>query len=249
MKDLRISCAMMSRAGERTYNEDYVSATQEACGSVFLLCDGLGGHGGGDIASALVAETMKLCLHDGMSLEQSADCAQQALLQEQALEHRESEMKSTLCALLVGEDNARFLHVGDSRIYLFERGRYKMRTQDHSVPQMLVYNGMIKESQIRRHADRSRLLRVMGTPWNEPKYQVTDAIAVGKGTSFLLCSDGFWELIEEKQMERTLRKSKGPEEWLQKMEEIILATGRGTNMDNYSAIAVFVRREKKGKQR
>lgn len=62
-----------------------------------------------------------------------------------------------------------------------------------------------------------------------------------KRSSFLLCSDGFWELIDEKQMSKTLKKADSPQQWLAAMEEIILANGKGTNMDNYSAIAVFVR--------
>ena len=60
-------------------------------------------------------------------------------------------------------------------------------------------------------------------------------------TSFLLCSDGFWELIDERHMCKTLKKAKTPEEWLQNMRQIVLKNGRGTNMDNYSAIAVFIR--------
>lgn len=115
------------------------------------------------------------------------------------------------------------------------------RSQDHSVPQMLVNRGDIKEKDIRHHEDRSRLLRVMGTEWDSPKYQVVDDIKLTNRSSFLLCSDGFWELIDEKQMCKLLKKAADPQDWLGKMEEIVLANGTGTNMDNYSAIAVFVR--------
>ena len=109
------------------------------------------------------------------------------------------------------------------------------------MPQMLVNRGDIKEKDIRHHEDRSRLLRVMGTEWDRPKYQVVEGIKLTKRSSFLLCSDGFWELIDEKQMSKTLKKADSPQQWLAAMEEIILANGKGTNMDNYSAIAVFVR--------
>ena len=106
---------------------------------------------------------------------------------------------------------------------------------------MLVNRGDIREKDIRHHEDRSRLLRVMGTEWDAPKYQVVEGISLTKRSSFLLCSDGFWELIDEKMMCKLLKKSATPEEWLKNIEKIVLENGRGSNMDNYSAIAVFVR--------
>ena len=58
--------------------------------------------------------------------------------------------------------------------------------------------------------------------------------------AFLLCSDGFWELIEEKTMQTMLKKSETPENWLDNMEKEVLKNGKGKEMDNYSAVAVFV---------
>ena len=150
-------------------------------------------------------------------------------------------MKTTVACLTLSGDSARFAHVGDSRIYYFERFKYIVRSQDHSVPQMLVNRGDIREKDIRHHEDRSRLLRVMGTEWDAPKYQVVEGISLTRRSSFLLCSDGFWELIDEKMMCKTLRKADSPEKWLSDMEKIVLENGKGTTMDNYSAIAVFVR--------
>ena len=114
-------------------------------------------------------------------------------------------------------------------------------TLDHSVPQMMVSRGDLREKDIRKHEDRNRLLRVMGAEWDSPKYQMTGPVRVTRHTSFLLCSDGFWELIDEKMMCRTLKKAGSAREWLGVMEKIVLENGRGTNMDNYSAIAVFIR--------
>ena len=176
-----------------------------------------------------------------MSVEESIMEAQEKLLEKQKAEHAENSMKTTVTCLELSGNKARFAHVGDSRIYHFEKAKYVQRSQDHSVPQMLVNRGDIKEKDIRHHEDRSRLLRVMGTEWDSPKYQVFDDIKLTNRSSFLLCSDGFWELIDEKQMCKLLKKAADPQDWLGKMEEIVLANGTGTNMDNYSAIAVFVR--------
>ena len=57
---------------------------------------------------------------------------------------------------------------------------------------------------------------------------------------FLLCSDGFWEYIDEKHMEKTLKRAKTPEIWLAKMQKIVQKNGKNNNMDNYTAIAVFL---------
>ena len=59
--------------------------------------------------------------------------------------------------------------------------------------------------------------------------------------TFLLCSDGFWEYIDEKNMKKTLKRSQTPEQWCEAMTEIVKHNGKGENMDNFSAIAVFCR--------
>lgn len=238
-QELEITYATLSNQGGRKINEDYLGCSEN---HVFVLCDGLGGHGGGEIASRFVVEQILSSYKErGLSMEESIQYAQDALLEKQERENAHNAMKTTMVCLELSDVEAKFAHVGDSRVYLFENGKYKSRSLDHSIPQMLVQRGIIKEKDIRHHEDRSRLLSVMGAEWNVPKYQVADHIRIDKNTTFLLCSDGFWELIDEKMMSSALKKSKTPEEWLAAMEQIIIENGQGTNMDNYSAIAVFLR--------
>lgn len=238
-KSLEITYSTLSNQGERAVNEDYLGCYRNR---VFVLCDGLGGHGKGEIASRFVVEQIIACYRDRkMSMEEGILYAQNALLERQVKENSKNSMKTTVTCLEISEEKAKFAHVGDSRIYLFENGKYKIRSIDHSVPQMLAQRGIIREKEIRHHEDRSRLLSVMGAEWGTPKYKVVEDIKVGNKTTFLLCSDGFWEFIDEKMMSHTLKKSKTPEEWLTAMENIIVKNGKGNNMDNYSAIAVFIR--------
>ena len=67
----------------------------------------------------------------------------------------------------------------------------------------------------------------MGTEWDAPKYQVVDSFTVTSHSSFLLCSDGFWELIDEKMMCKTLKKAKTPTEWLFNMRKLFLKMEKG----------------------
>ena len=198
--------------------------------------------GKGEVASRFVVEEMieSVC-NKGVNVEHAIVSTQENLLKKQERENAQSSMKTTLTCLYIEQEDASYYHVGDSRVYHFESGKVKDRTLDHSIPQLLAARGDIKESEIRHHPDRSRLLRVVGTPWDSPKYSVSKKIKIGKKTTFLMCSDGFWELIDEKTMCKLLKKSATPAEWLEEMRKIVLENGRGTNMDNYSAIAVFIR--------
>ena len=105
---------------------------------------------------------------------------------------------------------------------------------------MLALGGQIKESEIRYHKDRNRVLRVMGTPWEGESYSVADPIEMLDDQAFVLCSDGFWELITEKEMEKTLKQSSSVAQWLEKMEKIVVKRGENKDMDNYSAICVYI---------
>lgn len=241
MEELSISYSCLSKDGGRDINEDYLDVSIMPDRLAFILCDGLGGHGNGDIASQFVTESLKNSLEKAERLENSILIAQNGLLQLQRKSNAIHSMKTTLTCLTLEKDTAKFGYVGDSRIYCFEKGKYKLRSQDHSVPQMLASRGLIREEDIRFHEDRSKLLRVMGTEWDRPKYQIVDNIRLSGHLSFLLCSDGFWELIDERQMAKTLKRSETPQQWLEEMESIIQQNGQNTDMDNYSAIAVFLR--------
>ena len=150
-------------------------------------------------------------------------------------------MKTTLVALDICRDQIKWAHIGDSRLYYFQNCKLVERTLDHSVPQMLVLAHKLKEKKIRGHEDRNKLLRVIGSPWETKKYDCSEIINKNGFQAFLLCSDGFWELIDEKAMTKTLKKSNSVDEWLDAMVEIVRQNGKCTDMDNNSAIAVWVK--------
>lgn len=240
-----LSFEILSKSGEREYNEDYTGVQKKGNAYCFVLADGLGGHGGGDEASRLVGSWI---LDDfsrngtvtEVYLKKCFDESQRMLLEEQKRQGRPWEMKTTLTVLLADASRIQWGHIGDSRIYYFQDKKLKLRTLDHSVPQMLVLGGRLKEKKIRGHADRNRLLRVMGVEWEKPQYDIADPLQRVGGEVFLLCSDGFWEWVQESVMQRLLKKADNPAEWLRLMEKVVVRQGSGKHMDNYSAAAVFL---------
>ena len=166
-----VTYEILSDPGEREYNEDYAGVSQNGGSFCFVLADGLGGHGGGDEASRMVSEhILKDFEAQGeVSEEYIKRCfeeSQKLLVAEQEKQNRAFEMKTTLVVLLTDGHTLRWGHIGDSRLYFYKNKKLKQRTLDHSVPQMLVAAGEIKEEEIRGHADRNRLLRVMGSEWD-----------------------------------------------------------------------------------
>lgn len=243
---MMLQCAAVSDKGMREVNEDSVAVCETENGLLCALADGLGGHGAGEIASRCAVDTARRVFTmpiqpDGEVLARCMQAAQDELMQLQVQQNRRQDMKTTLVLLHITGGKARWAHVGDSRLYLFSGTGLSARTLDHSVPQMLAAQGEIRERDIRFHEDRNRLTRVLGIEWDSPRYELSAELLLAPPQSFLLCSDGFWEYVDEREMVRTLRRSETPDDWLAGMVSMVLQNGKGHNMDNYSAIAVFIR--------
>lgn len=239
-----ITYTVFTDRGGREVNEDSARVFEKDGKKCLVLCDGLGGHGKGEVASALVVEAVGQIFNSAQKIDEdflrsAFQLSQEALIDEQIRQDAKTDMKTTAVAMYIDGNKVQWGHVGDSRLYAFAKNKVKLRTLDHSVPQMLVFAREIKEKQIRNHPNRNRLLRVMGIEWEKPMYELAEQTQLEKYQAFLLCSDGFWELIDEKQMCKLLKNSSTVEEWMQAMVEVIKQNGIGKNMDNYTAIALW----------
>lgn len=240
---MKIDYSLYTDIGSRETNEDSVSVAQREDEYCFCLCDGLGGHGKGELASGYVADFIKEYFEKSADTDSFfadvLDKAQDGLLERQRIMGAKFEMKTTAVILIIGKDEYRYAHIGDSRIYYFQKNKVVKRSLDHSVPQMLALAGDIKEKHIRRHADRNRLLRVMGVEWEGSRYEACEKSKLFVGDAFLLCSDGFWEPIVEKEMCRSLKKTSDSKQWLLEMAKKVKTNGK-EDMDNNSAIAIRI---------
>ena len=228
-----------SHIGSRRSNQDSYAVCIGENGFAALVADGLGGYSGGELASKICIETVENAFEkpDDFSLDVAITEANENILQMQ--QELDNAMKTTAAALVTDGKHAYIGHVGDSRVYVFYKNKVKRRTLDHSIPQMLALSKEIKESEIRFHPDRSFVLRVMGVDWEEPMYELLPPEKLKKCQAFLLCSDGFWEWIDEAEMCSLLRETDSAEEWLRRMTERVVKNAEGSDMDNYSAIAVW----------
>lgn len=197
----------------------------------------------GDTASQTVVSVFKNLFEksDKASrfLPEAFSAAQEILLTEQIARNARQKMKTTAVALVTDKRHAYIGHIGDSRLYVFHKNCVLKRTLDHSIPQMLVLSHQLGEEEIRNHPDRNIVLRVMGVSWEKPMYELAKPLPLRKCQAFLLCTDGFWELVLEEEMCAFLQNSISPDEWLQQMVARVRERGRGRQMDNFSAIAVW----------
>lgn len=239
-----ITYSMITDRGMRNHNEDNVGYKQIGERLCFVLADGLGGHGKGEVASKLVVDTILSEFENYTEteefLQRAISTAQTILLSTQKQMNCTTEMKTTIVCLVVDANHLQWAFCGDSRLYYFYKNKIKQRTIDHSVPQLLALSKQIKEKDIRFHEDRNRLVRVMGMEYEKQVFEIMPPIDIKGHQKFLMCTDGFWEYVLEKDMEKTSKKTPSPEAWIEEMRQIVLANGKNHDMDNYSAIAVWI---------
>jgi serine/threonine protein phosphatase PrpC len=242
---LKLTHATLSHPAGRKVNEDASNSHQLADGQgCWVVADGLGGHGGGDVASRIAVDTIIDAYRNNSEFSaintgKLMELAQQAILSRQQDDYCLSAMRSTAVVLLLDDAKALWSHVGDTRLYRFAGGRIIFQTRDHSVPQAMVDAGDITYDDIRHHEDRNRLTRSLGNDGKIRTTRLDQPVAVAKGDVFLLCTDGFWEYVTETEMEATLAASDTPGKWLGVMETILLCDAPAGH-DNYTATAIFV---------
>ena len=217
---------------------------------LFVLCDGMGGHEKGEVASATVCETISStilsawnpneALRDELFL-QALSAAYDALDAKDNGEER--KMGTTLTFLCLHANGATVAHIGDSRIYQLRPATKKsparivFRTQDHSLVNDLVKIGEITEEEAKHHPQKNVITRAM-QPCQEhrAKADIAHLTDIQPGDYFYMCSDGMLEEASDENILNIITKSNVTDE--QKLEMLRQVTE--DNKDNHTAHLIHI---------
>jgi serine/threonine protein phosphatase PrpC len=203
---------------------------------LFVVADGMGGHAGGDVASAIaltrIMETDKsyASAHDAEFALQSSLLAANSLLAEAVFEHPElNGMGTTVSAILRVGHQLALAHIGDSRIYLLRAGVLTQISADHTFVQRLVDSGRITPEEAAVHPRRSVLMRVLGDVDSSPEID-TAILDTQPGDRWLLCSDGLSSYVADDKIEGVLESEETPRAAADKLVKETLDQGAPDNV-------------------
>lgn len=231
-----------SNVGGRKNNEDYCLCKD----NVWVVCDGLGGHDCGEVASQTAAEAISsYVVHKGVNLSAQfmtdvVTYANRSVIAKQKTDEKLESMRTTLVFAAADGAKLRYANVGDSRFYYFKGGQLSLHSEDHSVSYASVKLGDSSYEDIRTDPDRNKLIKVLGDKEDLSVKIPEQEIIPERGDAFLLCTDGFWEYVYEAEMETDLIKSTNAREWVNFMAKRVLLRTKNTDNDNFTAIAVMI---------
>lgn len=213
---------------------------------LFFVADGMGGHAGGDIASAIASQRIAITDSQHESLEEAVTTFRNSIvdanqmLSDTVAAHSELEgMGTTFSGLLIFEGKAIIAHIGDSRIYLSRDGKVQQLTKDHTFVQKLVEMGRITPEEALVHPRRSVLMRVLGDVSGnlDVDFSIIDTLP---GDRWLICSDGLSGVVPDEVTNRILNSKIAPQE----VTELLIGEAREFGgPDNITAVICDVVRE------
>jgi PPM family protein phosphatase len=241
---MKYALAQATRIGARKINQDRVGywATSECL--LLAVADGLGGHLHGEVAAELAMRLLaaafereaKPRLPDPEAfLTRVMSASHAAILREAERRGYDDTPRTVLVACVIQDGLAHWLHIGDSRLYLIRNGLIVQRTRDHTVVQALVDAGRIREEAITTHPERNRLLQCLGG-YAMPKPDPVERAVLQPNDVVLLCSDGFWGPLTQRQLLHALM-ARELEPAIHELTDLAEArAGRGC--DNISVVAI-----------
>jgi protein phosphatase len=231
---------------KRTRNEDFVkvlvpprNAAQEPFGALFLVADGMGGVGGGEVASRSAIEEITRVYYrpDQAQVEpqerlQSALESANAFLQKQAAQIGLQRIGTTIAGVAVLPSHAAIVfNVGDSRVYRIRKGEIEQISQDQSVMAQQIAAGTATDEDV-RSGRTNNLTQFLGQPM--ALTPIFRNITLQKGDTFLICSDGLWSLVRDADL-LSLVQGTSAQEAARKLIDLALERGAP---DNVTAIVL-----------
>jgi serine/threonine protein phosphatase PrpC len=237
---LTVSLAALSETGQRACNEDAFGYWQGAGTLVAVLCDGAGGHGGGQAAArAAVTHVLEAFVpHPEVSvpaLQRLVDGANDAVVARQVAGTATTDMRTTIVVLLLDlrSGAALWAHAGDSRLYLWRGARLLGHTRDQSLERRLLEAGLSTSG-----AAQWQLTSALGSRDGFELEVVEAPQMLAAGDALLLCSDGLWSAVDETAMAASVAGCCSAQAWVDRLQARVQRAVR-SDQDNYSALAVW----------
>jgi len=231
----------------RQLNEDNWGWTRLSDRSkLYVVADGMGGHESGEVASHLAVKTICEVARQREALAPEGEDAVENLLDESfqaannlikdTADAKGTDMGTTLVCILVLDNNVGFMaNVGDSRGYLLRGGVLHQITKDHSLVQKMVERGRITAEEARHHPHSNILLRTVGTERDIDIEMFR--VELEPGDRVLMCSDGLWGEVEDRDMESILNTYTDPRI---ASRELVRAAHHGGGKDNVTLMIVTI---------
>ena len=244
--DLKKHFADLHLGKKRTAQEDSIGEllfNNSKYGNVYVLCDGMGGHEGGKMASDTAVKSIIEYFNNSPSESPTIalkEAIEFANIQIFGLAQSDSQFKGmgTTCCVLLEKNNLIYIaHVGDSRIYISSDDKFFRITKDHSFVQELFDNGQISDQEMETHPRKNELTQALGVSTEVNVEVCSDPILAKKGDNFLICSDGLCGLLDDKKIFDIVNKDNTNKEI---GNNLIDAANNAGGSDNISVIYISV---------
>ncbi len=198
----------------RSANEDWMAHFVSPNGLVAVVCDGMGGHVGGQIASHTAVDAIKRYMmveREGTPKEQIVEAVNEAcraILERTEVEPDLTGMGATCVMLIVRDGKVYIGSVGDSRVYLIRKHTIRQLTVDQSYVQTLVDNGTLTQEQAERHPRKNEITNALGLKNMKPATVLPEPVLPEAGDCFLLCSDGLSGMVSDKDICKVVSKQR-----------------------------------------
>jgi len=202
---MKTAIAHINRLGNRIQNEDRLTVAEDGDSILLVVADGMGGHGGGDIAAQVLVDTLdqyfrrskKPIARPRAFLHNAIEVAHANILKAGKKLQPPIEPRTTCVACIIQGKRVTWAHVGDSRLYLLRDGSILARTIDHSYVEELFSKGLISESDMLTHPKRSYITQCVGALNHLPDISYTERDDLQPDDVLLLCSDGLWSALKD----------------------------------------------------
>lgn len=218
----------------RSHNEDSYLVQSP----LFCVCDGMGGHAAGEVASSIAVETIaKTAPHTANPalLGAAIEAANAAVIEAALNGLGKPGMGCTATAAYIEGNTIAIAHVGDSRAYLLHEGTLIRVTRDHSYVEELVDAGEITADEARVHPNRSVITRALGS--DPAMYADHFSLNIEEGDRLILCSDGLSSMIPDGEIENIATQSSTAQICTDNLVDAALAAG---GSDNCTVVVVDV---------